>query len=198
MILYIVKKHPLLIFRNNLNSYNSKTHVIRTNFESLWGFELHEFNCIIELQNLYDQFESSVRNLQTLKVYTNSYCLGFKWNHWSSNNRNRSKRTLITHCWYLHYLVINKRTNFHLRISSLALYSNHKLFRKNSKATSCVFCGSKHSSKRCLLISETSTQKIKQKDLCFVCLIEHLANTCWEKCSCRKSHRRHNALWYFS
>ena len=26
--------------RNNLNSYNSKTHVIRTNFESPWGFEL--------------------------------------------------------------------------------------------------------------------------------------------------------------
>ena len=32
--------------RNNLNSYNSKTHVIRTNFESPWGFELYEFNCI--------------------------------------------------------------------------------------------------------------------------------------------------------
>ena len=48
-ILYIVKKHPLLIFlkcgSNNLNSYNSKTHVIRTNFESPWGFELHAFNC---------------------------------------------------------------------------------------------------------------------------------------------------------
>ena len=47
-ILYIVKKHPLLIFSkcgwNNLNSYNSKTHVIQTNFESPWGFELYEFN----------------------------------------------------------------------------------------------------------------------------------------------------------
>ena len=50
-ILYIVKTHPLLIFfskfgRNNLNSYNSKTHVIRTNFESRWELELYEFNCI--------------------------------------------------------------------------------------------------------------------------------------------------------
>ena len=49
-ILYIVKNYPLLIlFKrgwNNLNSYNSKTHVIRTNFESPWGFELYEFNCI--------------------------------------------------------------------------------------------------------------------------------------------------------
>ena len=48
-ILYIVKKDPLLIFFKcssiNLNSYNSKTHVIRTNFESPWGFELYEFNC---------------------------------------------------------------------------------------------------------------------------------------------------------
>ena len=32
--------------RNNLNCYNSKTHVIQTNFESPWGFELYEFNCI--------------------------------------------------------------------------------------------------------------------------------------------------------
>ena len=30
---------------NVLNSYNSKTHVIRTNFESPWGFGLHKFNC---------------------------------------------------------------------------------------------------------------------------------------------------------
>ena len=40
---------PCLFFSkfgpNNLNSYNSKTHVIRTNFESPWGFELYEFNC---------------------------------------------------------------------------------------------------------------------------------------------------------
>ena len=43
-ILYIVKSFPLFIFLkcgwNNLNSYNSKTHVVRTNFESPWGFEL--------------------------------------------------------------------------------------------------------------------------------------------------------------
>ena len=53
-ILYIVKKHPLLIFskfgRNNPNSYNSKTHVIRANFKSPWGFELYEFNCIFLLK----------------------------------------------------------------------------------------------------------------------------------------------------
>ena len=29
----------------NLGSYNSKTRVIRTNFESPWGFELQEFKC---------------------------------------------------------------------------------------------------------------------------------------------------------
>ena len=29
---------------NNLNSHNSKTHVIRKTFESLLGFELHEFS----------------------------------------------------------------------------------------------------------------------------------------------------------
>ena len=34
--------------RNNMNSYNSKTHVIRTNFESPRGFELYEFNCIMD------------------------------------------------------------------------------------------------------------------------------------------------------
>ena len=55
-ILYIMKKHSLLIFskfgRNNLNSYNSKTHVIRTNFESLSGFELYKFNCIYKEKNV--------------------------------------------------------------------------------------------------------------------------------------------------
>ena len=53
-ILYIVKTHPLLVFskfdRNNLNSCNSKTHVIRTNFESPWGVELYEFNCAIQFE----------------------------------------------------------------------------------------------------------------------------------------------------
>ena len=34
--------------RNNMNSCNSKTHVIRTNFESPRGFELYEFNCIMD------------------------------------------------------------------------------------------------------------------------------------------------------
>ena len=28
-----------------MKSYNSKTHVIRTNFKTSWRFELHEFNC---------------------------------------------------------------------------------------------------------------------------------------------------------
>ena len=49
-ILYIVEKHPCLFFskfgRNNLNTYNSKTHVIQTNFESPRGFGGREFNSI--------------------------------------------------------------------------------------------------------------------------------------------------------
>ena len=60
---------------------------------------------------------------------------------------------------------------------------------------SCVFCGSEHSSNRCLLISETSARKklIKQKGLYFMCLkAGHLANTCSEKYSCQKCHGRHN------
>ena len=32
--------------RNNLNSYNLKTHVIQTNFESPREFGVREFNCI--------------------------------------------------------------------------------------------------------------------------------------------------------
>ena len=51
-ILCIVKSYPLFIFLkcgwNNLNSYNSKTQAVRTNFESPWGFELYEFNCFHE------------------------------------------------------------------------------------------------------------------------------------------------------
>ena len=105
------------------------------------------------------------------------------------------------HYRYLHHLLIRKRTNFYMRNSS-ALYSNQKSIVKSSKTTSCVFCGSKNSPNRCLLISETSTRKklIKQKWLCFVCLKEgHLANTCSEKYSCQKCHGRHNiAICTFS
>ena len=87
------------------------------------------------------------------------------------------------------------------KFSLSALYANHKSFVKSTKTTSCVFCGSKYSSNRSLLISETSARKklIKQKRVCFVCLKEgHLANTCSEKYSCRKYHGRHSiAIWTF-
>ena len=53
------------------------------------------------------------------------------------------------------------------KFSLAALYPNHKSFVKSSKTTSCVFCGSKYSLNRSLLISETSARKklIKQKRL---------------------------------
>ena len=65
---------------------------------------------------------------------------------------------------------VDKQENEFLyeKFSSSALYSNHKFFVKGRKATSCVFCGPKRSSYRCLLISETSASKklIKQKEKC--------------------------------
>ena len=76
-ILYIMKKYPLFVFFkcgwNILNSYNSKTHVIRTNLESSWGFELYEFNGIfIKVEFIMMFF---------LNVF--QFFLNFMWVLWS-------------------------------------------------------------------------------------------------------------------
>ena len=53
--------------RNNLNSYYSKTNVIRTNFESTSGFELHEFNCMLEVGHINRQILTLRNNTTILK-----------------------------------------------------------------------------------------------------------------------------------
>ena len=71
-ILYIVKKHPLLTLLkcgwNNLNSYNSKTHVIRTNFESPWGFGLYEFNCTFLLRQFLHDLDMIIQWKETVEM----------------------------------------------------------------------------------------------------------------------------------
>ena len=80
-MLYIVKKHPLLMFLkcglNNWNSYNLKTHVIRTCFESPWGFALYQFNCIFRRraviykrsvkENCWNNLEQSIQWKENFK-----------------------------------------------------------------------------------------------------------------------------------
>ena len=169
------------------------------------------------LRNLYDQIESSVRNLQTLKVNANSYSsllVPLINEKLATDVRVIIARIFKSEVWDLNEMIevlkleiesrerllaastsfVDKQENefSYEKFSSPALYSTHKSIVKSSK-TSCAFCGSKHSSNKCLLISETSARKksIKQKGLCFVCLKEgHLANTCSEKYSYRKCHGR--------
>ena len=96
-----MKKHALLIStfgRNNLNYYNLKTHVIRTNFKSPWGFELHEFNCvtqkilteniinwqelITEILNFHHTFsvrKTTTQLFQYFRISTKNYISGIFW-----------------------------------------------------------------------------------------------------------------------
>ena len=140
-------------------------------------------NDIKGLRNLYDQIESSVRNLQTLKVDTNSYgsllvplineklptdiviiARKFKSEFWDLNEMTEvlkleieaKERSLSVSTSF-----VDKQENkfSYGKFSSSALYSNHKSFVKSIKTTSCVFCGSKLSSNTCLLISENSARK---------------------------------------
>ena len=179
------------------------------------------------LRSLYDQIESNVRNLQILKVDTSSYSSLFVPlinEKLPTDIRVIIARKFKSEVWDLNEMIevlkleidakelsVSLSTSYvdrqenefsYEKFSSSALYSNHASFVKGNKATSCVFCGSKHSSNRCLFISESSPRKklIKQKGFCFVCLKEgHLANTCSEKYSCGKCHGRHNiAICTFS
>ena len=78
-----------------------------------------------------------------------------EWNNWSSKT-NRSKKQNKTKQKQTKKKTLLVCASFDK--SSLALYSNHKPFRKIAKQR-FGFSGSKHSSNRCLLISETLTHK---------------------------------------
>ena len=63
--------------RNNLNSYYSKTNVIRTNFESTWGFELREFNCMLEVGHINRQILTLRNNTTILKQWSGQKVCSF-------------------------------------------------------------------------------------------------------------------------
>ena len=102
-------------------------------------------NDIKRLRNLYDQIESSVRNLQTLKVDTNSYAsllmplineklptdIRVIVARIEAKERSLSVSTLF----------VDKQENeFSFeKFSSSALYSNHKSFVKSSKQRHLYF-----------------------------------------------------------
>ena len=167
--------------------------------------KIENYDDIKGLRNLYDQIESSVRNLQTLKVDISSYALllvplinekvptdirviiarKFKSEVWDLNEMievlkleiEAKERSLSVSTSF-----VNEQENefSYDKFFSSALYSNHKSFAKSRKTTSsCVFCGSKHSSNRCVLISDTLARKklIKQKGLFCVFKEGHLGNT---------------------
>ena len=167
--------------------------------------KIKNYDDIKGLRDLYDQIESSVRNLQTLKVDISS-CASllvplinekvptdirviiarkFKSEVWDLNEMievlkleiEAKERSLSA---YISFVDEEENEFSYEKFSSSALYSNHKSFAKSRKTTlSCIFCGSKHSSNRCVLISDTLARKklIKQKGLFCVFKEGHLGNT---------------------
>ena len=79
-----------------------------------------------------------------------------EWNNWSSKTNRSKKQNKTKQKQTKKNNTLLVCTSFDK--SSLALYSNHKPFRKIAKQR-FGFSGSKHSSNRCLLISETLTHK---------------------------------------
>ena len=121
-------------------------------------------NDIKRLRNLYDQIESSVRNLQTLKVDTNSYASllmplineklptdirvivarKFKSEDWDLNEMIEVLKLEIEakeRSLSVSTLFVDKQENeFSFeKFSSSALYSNHKSFVKSSKQRHLYF-----------------------------------------------------------
>ena len=166
------------------------------------------------LRKLFDQVESSVRNLRLLKVEKNSYgsLLASLLNEKLVNDMR--ERTMFG-VWYVKFLEkrAGRERSFSVGatfsgkciqsfdnevFSSLALLnqsltSNHRKERRRV----CVFYGlSNHKSHRCLKVKNSSAWKkiCKKNKNCFVCFkIGHNANLCSrEDYKCKSCNGKHN------
>ena len=168
-------------------------------------------NDIIGLRQLYDQVESSVRNLKSLAVDTSGYgsllvpllieklpfslrqCIAWKFENdiWNltemlkilkSELESRERSVTVGGSF--------NNDKPQSRYSSAALYSGYKTVQKK-----CIFCNEKHSANRCLKITDTHARKrfLSSNGLCFVCFDKnHLVSACKANYSCNKCKGRHH------
>lgn len=173
------------------------------------------------LRFLCDSVETSIRNLNSLRVETSSYgtllvpllneklpgelritiARNFENSVWDLNEMIKILKTEINAkelsvCVGTSNSIETNKDNFSFEnknFTTSALYVSNK---NNYKRKSCDFCNLKnHVTSRCLKVTEPGARKriLRQKGLCFVCFSnEHLANSCESNYICRKCNGRHH------
>ena len=138
------------------------------------------------LRKLFDQVESSVRYLKSLKVETNKYFL--------KRELEAKERSLLVGTTFSD----KRKQSFDNEVFSSSallnqgLNSNHKKERR-----ACAFCGlSNYKSHKCLKVTNPSARKevCKKNKICFVCFENgHNVNSCSrEDYKCKNCNGKHN------
>lgn len=154
------------------------------------------------LRRLYNQVETSVRNLKTLKVDTSSYgCLLVPL----LNEKIPSEISIMLarkfkdDIWTLDEMIeiiqqelaAKERCTF----ETDGEFSLQNLQINTSKEQRCVYCDKPHKSSQCFKVRDTKARKqvLLKERRCFVCLQKgHISKTCSSSYKCFKCQKRHN------
>ena len=173
---------------------------------------------IVSLRKLLDQTESSIRNLESLNVKTDSYgtlLVPLINDKLPDGIRISIAKKFDNDLWDIETLVELLRKEVEAKERSFAVgatfqnnseinserelpFTSSALFSQNKQCNTnqCVFCDkSNHASFRCLKVSNPISRKeiVREKRLCFLCLKNgHSAKNCELKYSCNKCGGKHN------
>ena len=171
-------------------------------------------NDVKGLRKIYDQVESSIRNLNSLNVDQESY--GTLLVHLLNEKLPSEIRLIIARrfgeeVWTLKVMLEIIKTELFAKERCVALSSsdNEKIkqkrdslsttscfHNKDSKTFSCVFCKlNNHSHNKCDKVTDKAIRKniLKKEGRCFLCLQKgHVIKDCKMNYSCNKCSKRHH------
>ena len=179
-------------------------------------------NDVRGLRKLFDTVESSVRNLKSLKVQTNSYgslLVPLLNEKLPPELRLQIARKFENEVWSLDDMMTFLKRELVAKENSLSVGTSfeHDKSKKvendelenpftafnllnssnrNKNKNACVFCNLKnHKSNKCLRVTEPAARKeiLKQNKNCFICFsIGHTAKNCTWEYKCNKCNGKHN------
>ena len=167
-------------------------------------------NDVFGLRKLYDQVESSVRNLKSLQVDTSGYgalLVPLLIEKRPFNLRQSIAKKFENDIWELQEMLkilkgdleakersisVGSTYNetYPNRYSSSALYSGFKSFSKK-----CVFCEENHFANRCVKITDQHALErfLSSNGHCFICFEKSdAASSCKQNYKCNKCNGRHH------
>ena len=164
------------------------------------------------LRKLYNDIESCIRNLKTLKLDVTGYgcvLIPILKAKLPDDLNILIARKFGDEVWTLELLMkhfhgeLRAQENCVLSDQSVSHgrkqtppYTASGLLAENNSSKLCVFCGKgMHNSSQCRSVTNSATRWdiVKDKGLCFICLgADHKARSCQTKYSCRKCQKRHN------